>query len=152
MRLLVELLFSLILLTPFADALLYYRVKGEFYCHGQPTEVKIKIIEHDPNDDDLVDNFSVNSKFDHTGADQDLFFYPNDELELSIHATFDCGCKGELYQFIDPVFQRHQTDSEIPMVLGSVELSDVCQNGEVKAKYDGSDEWYQHRQWMVGDE
>uniref|UniRef100_A0A7E4UR13 GOLD domain-containing protein n=1 Tax=Panagrellus redivivus TaxID=6233 RepID=A0A7E4UR13_PANRE len=151
MRLLVELLLGLVFLTPFADAWLYYRVKGKFTCFGKPTDVNIKIIEHDPNNNDVIE-LSDDSTLDYTGADEDFLFYPHDNLELSIHVTFDCrGCKGELYQYIYHAFQFEEEEqaSANPMIFGSVELSHVCKFGRVVSWYTRHDKDRLKKKWFV---
>uniref|UniRef100_A0A7E4VXA8 Transthyretin/hydroxyisourate hydrolase domain-containing protein n=1 Tax=Panagrellus redivivus TaxID=6233 RepID=A0A7E4VXA8_PANRE len=154
MRLRVELLLGLVLLTSFAAGL-KYRTTGAFYCHGKSAEVKIRVVEHDPNDDD-IEEFTIYSLLDRKMADGDDFFDLDDPLELSIHATFDChGCKGELYQYIDySEFQYHEVDDSNanPMIMGAVELSNICKYGEAKSRYYPGDPESRRRKWLLRDD
>uniref|UniRef100_A0A7E4URK4 Transthyretin-like family protein n=1 Tax=Panagrellus redivivus TaxID=6233 RepID=A0A7E4URK4_PANRE len=153
MRLLVELLLGLVLLIPFADAGKYYKVTGEFRCQGRPKGVDVKIIEHDPVHDDIRE-FSVLSKLDYLAYDTDSFWYPNDPLELTIHVYFECGkCKRELYQFIDPAFQRRSqwSANKFPVVFGTADLTNVCEYGTVPTEYHGTELFVLRKQWLVRD-
>uniref|UniRef100_A0A7E4W051 Transthyretin/hydroxyisourate hydrolase domain-containing protein n=1 Tax=Panagrellus redivivus TaxID=6233 RepID=A0A7E4W051_PANRE len=156
MRLLVELLLGLVLLSTAADAGLFYRVKGEFKCYGQPAkDIDFLIVEHDPNENDIV-QFKVDDWFDYTGNDHDSWGDFQDPLELSVHAGFTCGdCKGELYQYIE--YDDGQFSSDVkaldhPAIFGLVELSDACRYGVVKPKYSDWDDLDLRKQWIVRNE